>query len=139
MSHLLKASIRLARVSHRCYTKTAVGKIAKDELLNENDLLKAQQAPNRSDIWSVSQNHRADAMTGPRFEQTDIELQPRPLAAIELISQEPVRLVNGGKIWCDGGHAGVGHPKVYLNLESGNPVTCGYCGIRFQMAPTGDH
>lgn len=35
------------------------------------------QAPNRADIWSRSQRPRAEAMTGPRFEQTDFELQVR--------------------------------------------------------------
>lgn len=33
------------------------------------------QAPNRGDIWSRSQKPRSTAMTGPRFEQTDFELQ----------------------------------------------------------------
>lgn len=35
------------------------------------------QAPNRAGIWSRSQRPRAEAMTGPRFEQTDFELQVR--------------------------------------------------------------
>lgn len=33
------------------------------------------QAPNRAGIWSRSQKPRAEAMVGPRFEQTDFELQ----------------------------------------------------------------
>lgn len=33
------------------------------------------QAPNRSLVWSRSQKPRAEAMTGPRFEQTDFSLQ----------------------------------------------------------------
>jgi NADH dehydrogenase (ubiquinone) Fe-S protein 6 len=33
------------------------------------------QAPNRKDTWSRSQNPRALAMTGPRFEQTIMEYQ----------------------------------------------------------------
>lgn len=33
------------------------------------------QAPNRAEIWSRSQKSRAEAMVGPRFEQTDFELQ----------------------------------------------------------------
>lgn len=35
------------------------------------------QAPNRKEIWSRSQRPRSEAMTGPRFEQTDFELQVR--------------------------------------------------------------
>jgi len=33
------------------------------------------QAPNRVDVWSRSQKPRTTAMTGPRFEQTDFDLQ----------------------------------------------------------------
>lgn len=36
------------------------------------------QAPNRKEIWSRSQRPRQEAMTGPRFEQTDFDLQVRP-------------------------------------------------------------
>lgn len=35
----------------------------------------ALQAPNRADVWSRSQQPRNVAMTGPRFEQTDLDLQ----------------------------------------------------------------
>lgn len=34
-----------------------------------------EQAPNRVDIWSRSQKPRSKAMTGPRFEQTDFDVQ----------------------------------------------------------------
>lgn len=33
------------------------------------------QAPNRLGIWSRTQKPRSQAMTGPRFEQTDFDLQ----------------------------------------------------------------
>lgn len=35
------------------------------------------QAPNRTGIWSRSQQPRSTAMAGPRFEQTDFSLQVR--------------------------------------------------------------
>jgi NADH dehydrogenase (ubiquinone) Fe-S protein 6 len=35
----------------------------------------AQQAANRSTTWSKDQRPKAQAMVGPRFEQTDIGLQ----------------------------------------------------------------
>lgn len=35
------------------------------------------QAPNRTAVWSRSQQPRAEAMTGPRFEQTNFEQQVR--------------------------------------------------------------
>ena len=37
--------------------------------------LRAMQAPNRAGIWSRSQNPRPRAMSGPRFEQTIIDVQ----------------------------------------------------------------
>lgn len=33
------------------------------------------QAPNRAEVWSDTQQRKAVAMTGPRFEQTNFELQ----------------------------------------------------------------
>jgi NADH dehydrogenase (ubiquinone) Fe-S protein 6 len=91
------------------------------------------QSPNRPTPWSSSQNPKDIATTGPRFEQTLWEYQPNPLSAQELIAQVPVTMVQGRKISCDGGGGALGHPKVYLNLDSGQPVTCGYCGRRFQQ------
>lgn len=37
--------------------------------------LRVQQSPNRLGVWSRSQNPRSKAMSGPRFEQTIMELQ----------------------------------------------------------------
>jgi len=45
------------------------------ESAEKREELRVQQAPNRVGIWSHSQNPRAKAMTGPRFEQTIMELQ----------------------------------------------------------------
>jgi NADH dehydrogenase (ubiquinone) Fe-S protein 6 len=45
------------------------------ENVTEGEKKRVMQAPNRSDIWSQSQNPRANAMTGPRFEQTIMEYQ----------------------------------------------------------------
>lgn len=42
-------------------------------------------------------------MRGPRFEQTNMELQPTPLSAMQLISEEPIRLVEQRIASCDGG------------------------------------
>lgn len=36
-----------------------------------------EQAENRATTWSKSQRPKADAMSGPRFEQTDISEQVR--------------------------------------------------------------
>jgi NADH dehydrogenase (ubiquinone) Fe-S protein 6 len=47
------------------------------------------QAPNRAEVWSTSQRPRPAAMTGPRFEQTDFELQVR--ACLSTTLQSPPR------------------------------------------------
>jgi NADH dehydrogenase (ubiquinone) Fe-S protein 6 len=52
-----------------------------DEALQEStqggENKRVMQAPNRAAVWSRSQNPRAKAMTGPRFEQTIMEFQVR--------------------------------------------------------------
>ena len=63
----------------------------------------AEQAPNFPTTWSESQNPRQNAMKGPRFEQIDVEFQPQPLAAIEMIQREPIRLSSKRIAACDGG------------------------------------
>jgi NADH dehydrogenase (ubiquinone) Fe-S protein 6 len=45
------------------------------ESTEDAEKLRVQQAPNRTGVWSRSQNPRAQAMTGPRFEQTIMEFQ----------------------------------------------------------------
>lgn len=45
------------------------------ESVDKAEKLRVMQAPNRATPWSRSQNPRAKAMTGPRFEQTVMELQ----------------------------------------------------------------
>ncbi|GAA5841733.1 hypothetical protein JCM11251_007069 [Rhodosporidiobolus azoricus] len=97
------------------------------------------QAPNRSAVWSKSQAARTEAMVGPRFEQTSEEFQPRPLAAIELIQEEPIRIVQGRVAACDGGGGALGHPRIFINLDqtpethgNGGVHACTYCGIRYQ-------
>lgn len=60
-------------------------------------------SPLPSSRWSPSQQPRSLAFTGPRFEQTYIEYQPKPLSAMELIAKVPVTMVPGRKAVCDGG------------------------------------
>jgi NADH dehydrogenase (ubiquinone) Fe-S protein 6 len=45
------------------------------ENAEEGEKRRVAQAPNRATVWSRSQNARAKAMTGPRFEQTVMEYQ----------------------------------------------------------------
>jgi hypothetical protein len=45
--------------------------------MDESKPAEINQAPNRVGVWSRSQKPRSKAMTGPRFEQTDFDLQVR--------------------------------------------------------------
>jgi len=45
------------------------------ETVDEAEKMRVMQAPNREGIWSRSQQPRAAAMVGPRFEQTIMEDQ----------------------------------------------------------------
>lgn len=61
------------------------------------------QAPNYPTTWSTTQAPRPAGQSGPRFEQTAMELQPNPLSAMEMVANEPIRVVHGRKAVCDGG------------------------------------
>lgn len=99
------------------------------------------QSPNYPTTWSTNQQPRPAPRSGPRFEHTFMELQPNPLSAMELVANEPVRVVHGRKAVCDGGEqwhthmilAGslmiwvgggpLGHPKIYINLVRGSCIS----------------
>ncbi|ROW13099.1 hypothetical protein VPNG_05946 [Cytospora leucostoma] len=89
------------------------------------------QAPNRKGIWSRSQQPRSEAMTGPRFEQTDFDLQPQSYAAIELIHKQPVNWTHDRVVACDGGGGPHGHPRIYINTDKPEIAVCGYCGLPY--------
>ncbi|KAG0253780.1 hypothetical protein DFQ27_007206 [Actinomortierella ambigua] len=101
-------------------------------VLNRSNL---QQASNRETTWSPNQQPKTEAMKGPRFENTDIAAQPNSKAAIELIAEEPIRMVEGRRARCDGGGGSLGHPAVWINLDQPGDHACGYCGIRFEQKP----
>ena len=61
------------------------------------------QAPNYPGLWSENQRPRPTPATGPRFEQTAMQLQPQPLSAMDLIAKEPIRLSKTRIAACDGG------------------------------------
>ncbi|KAI0732412.1 ubiquinone oxidoreductase 20 kd subunit [Fomitopsis betulina] len=122
-----------------------------------------QQAPNYPATWSTNQRSRPQGRSGPRFEQTHMDLQPNPLSAMQMIAEEPIRIVHGRKAVCDGGGGPLGHPKIFINLDQPGPRPCGYvthecislifkphhtsspfpppryCGIRFEQAPHHGH
>lgn len=52
-----------------------------------------------------------------RLSQADLAAQPAPPSAINLINQQPVKMVTGRKVYCDGlDTSSLGHPRVYINL-----------------------
>ncbi|KIX09746.1 uncharacterized protein Z518_00827 [Rhinocladiella mackenziei CBS 650.93] len=125
------------------------------ELVSVGEHQRRMQAPNREKPWSGNQMPRELAMTGPRFEQTIIETQPRPFAAIELIHKQPIRWVDSKSVACDGGGGPLGHPKIFINVDKPQICWCTYCGLpyakkehkkyleslpstSYPLAPTGD-
>ncbi len=45
--------------------------------------------------------------------------------------------IDDNTVGCDGG--AMGHPKVYLNLDTSGQIDCPYCGRRFvRRGATGD-
>ncbi|KAK3627877.1 hypothetical protein LTR56_018993 [Elasticomyces elasticus] len=106
-----------------------------DQLLQESpekgEERRVMQAPNRKSIWSRSQKPREEAMVGPRFEQTIMEDQPRPYAAIDLIHRQPVRWTKTRSVSCDGGGGPLGHPRIFINVDKPQVCQCTYCGLPF--------
>ncbi|KAK4944351.1 hypothetical protein LTR10_016237 [Elasticomyces elasticus] len=101
------------------------------ELVPAAEKRRTMQAPNREKPWSRNQMPRDLAMSGPRFEQTIIEEQPAPYAAIELIHKQPVRWVTDKRVACDGGGGPLGHPRIYINVDKPQVNWCTYCGLPY--------
>ena len=76
------------------------------------------QSPNHAATWSTNQRARPAGQSGPRFEQTIMDLQPNSLSAMELIANEPIRLIHGRKTACDGGKSAT-KPRdgIFLTVE----------------------
>ncbi len=73
------------------------------------------QSSNRVQTWSKSQLPKEDIFKGPKFTQIDLAAQPNPLAAIDLIEKDPVRVGPNRNVNCSG-DGPLGHPKVFINL-----------------------
>ncbi|KAA1139104.1 hypothetical protein PGTUg99_035993 [Puccinia graminis f. sp. tritici] len=119
-------------------TITPIGKSYSTE--GETTIQKSERAPPAKAVtWSANQRPKSQAMTGPRFEQTNLDAQPNPLPAIELIKKEPIRMVSSRVAACDGGGGALGHPKIFINLDKPGPQPCGYCGLRFERSHDDHH
>jgi len=131
LSRPLKITSRAASSSSAAPTTSTGTSIAE----SKPSLPSVPQAPNYPTTWSTNQRKRPVAGEGPRFEQTNMELQPQPLSAMEMINAEPIRIVHGRRAVCDGGGGPLGHPKIFINLDKPGARPCGYCGLRFEQAP----
>ncbi|MCJ1258648.1 hypothetical protein MMC24_006481 [Lignoscripta atroalba] len=101
------------------------------ESVEDGERQRQMQAPNRAGVWSRSQQPREKAMVGPRFEQTIMDFQPQPYAAIDLIHKQPVRWTHKRIVSCDGGGGPLGHPKIFINVDKPQINMCTYCGLPF--------
>ena len=55
--------------------------------------------------------------------------------AIDLIAEVPPKIVKTRVVACTGGsNPALGHPKIYINLDGYEPVSCPYCGLRYQLS-----
>lgn len=126
----ISATSRLFSTSLRLGQTAAVKAADKEAQIAE---ILDNQAPNRKTTWAKSQKPRAEALSGVRVVQRDIELQPRPYAAIELIAQKPIEYLGGHEniAVCDGGRGVQGHPKIFINLDKPGAHPCQYCGTRY--------
>lgn len=61
-----------------------------------------------------------------------------PNPAIEMIKKQPTIESEKRIVYCYGGNKGLGHPRVFINLDHG-VHTCGYCGQTFKQAAEHHH
>lgn len=130
---------RYSSTATKTATKTATAEAAPSSTeissINEFDVIPSSQynqAPNRAETWSASQRSRDELYkTDPRFVGKDLSKQPQPLAAIELIKNQPISYIHGNIAVCHGTDFVQGHPKIYINLDKEKAHTCGYCGARY--------
>lgn len=64
------------------------------------------------------------------------------LIFLSVVSVALVKLVTKAKlskVFNVPGGGALGHPVVYFNLDSGKPVSCNYCGVRYVMKDTHHH
>lgn len=94
-----------------------------------------------SSLWTGRVIHTPDKVThtGQCWEDDDLrnarfinrQKQVNESFAINLLGEEPVSVVKGTHVWCDGGDEALGHPKIYINLDKPEIQDCGYCGKKF--------
>nr|ADD24303.1 NADH dehydrogenase iron-sulfur protein 6, mitochondrial [Lepeophtheirus salmonis] len=66
-----------------------------------------------------------------RFLNTEKEINEK--FAIDLVSKVPPIEVTERIVACDGGGGPLGHPRVFINLDDGEPSACIYCRLRYVL------
>merc|ERR1719361_1740022 len=92
------------------------------------------QATKADQMTHTGQQFSESDPRNARFAVTGLEKQVNDKWAIDLIKEVPPIAVNK-RVSCDGGGGALGHPRVYINLDDGQPKGCIYCGLRFQLDP----
>ena len=80
-------------------------------------------------VTHTDQQFAPDDYRRIRFQNVDKKLVNKNFA-IDLVAKEPIVVCKNRTVWSSGGGP-LGHPKIYLNLDSDEVHTCGYSGRRF--------
>ena len=92
------------------------------QVLKEND-----KVTHTGQTWSVDDPRAARYVDYPK--------QVNDRWAIDLIADVPPKVVKKRIVACEGDeNPALGHPKVFINLDTHEPVACIYCGLRYQLA-----
>ena len=95
--------------------------------------LRTEEVTHTGQGWDEDDARQARFMGG--FGVAGREKQTNQRWAIDLIQEEPVIMVHKRIVGCEGDkNPALGHPKVYINLDNHDPVSCIYCGLRYQLA-----
>ena len=70
-----KDTPNVSKTNEKAVDNMGVGDHPLQEYASDAEKMRVLQAPNRKDVWSRSQMPREMAMSGPRFEQTIMEVQ----------------------------------------------------------------
>ena len=85
----------------------------------------------KDQVTHTGQQWDKDDVRSARFMEKTKQTNPR--WAADLIQEMPV-IKCKTRIVATTGHPNpaLGHPKVFINLDSNEPVTCNYSGLRYQ-------
>jgi len=95
----------------------------------------AEPKPGADAPTHTGQQWEDNDLRSVRFQVTGQEKQVNPQWSQDLIQEVPIKMVATRLVSCDGGGGALGHPRVYINLDDGQPKACIYCGLRYQLDP----